>query len=102
MELKYENMRSELQTKIEELIEQNAKLEAEKIEIDAQKQNKISELTIRITELEQSLIKCNMEIANVKSQLEIEKGLVAKLNKEREMMNLENDSFGMINGMASE
>ena len=102
MELKYENMRSELQTKIEELIEQNAKLEAEKIEIDAQKQNKISELTIRITELEQSLIKCNMEIANVKSQLEIEKGLVAKLNKEREMMNLDNDSFGMINGMASE
>ena len=43
-----------------------------------------------------------MDIANVRSQLEIEKGLVAKLKKEREMMNLENDSFGFTNGILSE
>lgn len=41
-------------------------------------------MAIRITEVEQSLIKSNMEIANVRSQLEIEKGLVAKLRKERD------------------
>lgn len=36
-----------------------------------------------------------MEIANIKSQLEIERGLVAKLQKERETMNIDNDSFGL-------
>ncbi len=43
-----------------------------------------------------------MEIANVRSQLEIERGLVAKLRKEREEMNLENDSFSLMNGITSE
>ncbi len=59
-------------------------------------------MAIRITELEQSLIKSNMEIANVRSQLEIERGLVAKLRKEREEMNLDNESFGLMNGISSE
>jgi hypothetical protein len=34
--------------------------------------------------------------------LEIERGLVAKLRKEREEMNLENDTFSLMNGITSE
>ncbi len=43
-----------------------------------------------------------MDIANVRSQLEIEKGLVAKLRKEREQMNIDNDSFGLMDGIVPE
>ena len=46
--------------------------------------------------LEQQLIEANMEIANVRSQVEIEQGLVNKLRIEKHALESTNETFGEV------